>query len=117
MGGVASEYTMGNWAGTVGSSGFTTSDLPGGNNGSKYYDKYTGTSSSTPTSNNAIKGDATYETMRWYSDGVRFLYASYPWSSRGVDSFAAATTGVFSSNASNGTTNSHLYSFRAVLIP
>ena len=50
MSGGAYDRTMSNWAGTVGSSRFTTSTFPGGSNGSKYYEKYTGTSSQNITS-------------------------------------------------------------------
>ena len=116
MSGGAYERTMGNWAGTVGSSGFTTSNLPGGSNGSKYYEKYTGTSSSSVTSAKSIKGDATYETMRWYSDNAYFPYASSPWSFRGGSYVIASNAGAFYSYYNSGASSSG-YGFRVALIP
>ena len=116
MSGGGFEYTMGNWAGTVGSSGFTTSNFPGGSNGSKYYEKYTGTSNSTPDATRSIKGDATYETKNWYSDNAYFPYASYPWSNRGGSYANAYFAGAFSSYYSSGTSISS-DGFRVALIP
>ena len=116
MSGGAYDRTMGNWAGTVGSSGFTTSNFPGGSNGSKYYEKYTGTSNGTPTSTNSIKGDATYETMRWYSDNASFPFGSVPWFDRGGNYSNASYAGAFHSNPNNGTSNS-IFGFRVALIP
>ena len=116
MSGGAYDRTMGNWAGTIGSSGFTTSNLPGGSNGSKYYEKYTGTSSISITSDKSIKGDATYETKSWYSDYAYFPFASAPWSVRGGYYSNASSAGAFNSGNSNGTSNS-VYGFRVALIP
>ena len=116
MSGGANEYVMGNWAGTVGYSDFTTSNFPGGSNGSKYYEKYTGTSSSSITSVKSIKGDATYETMRWYSDNAYFPYASIPWSSRGGDFRSTSNAGAFNSFNYNGSSSS-ISGFRVALIP
>ena len=116
MSGGAYDRTMGNWAGTIGSSGFTTSNFPGGSNGSKYYEKYTGTSSSSITSAKSIKGDATYETKSWYSDSAYFPYASSPWSHRGGGYSNASAAGAFNSDYNNGTSSS-VYGFRVALIP
>ena len=116
MSGGAHDRTMGNWAGTVGSSGFTTSNFPGGSSGSKYYEKYTGTSSISITSEKSIKGDAIYETMRWYSDYALFPYASTPWSSRGGSYFNTSRAGAFYSS-SNGGTSTSSHGFRVALIP
>ena len=116
MSGGANDRTMSNWAGTVGSSGFATSTFPGGSNGSKYYDKYTGTSSSSITSAKSIKGDATYETKSWYSDVAIFPYANLPWSGRGGSYGNASRAGVFGSNYNNGASSSGGGS-RVALIP
>ena len=116
MSGGAIDRTMGNWNGTVGSSGFTTSNFPGGSSGSKYYEKYTGTSNSTPDATRSIKGDATYETKNWYSDRANFPYASFPWSNRGGVYYITSDVGAFYSNNNNGTSNSNL-GFRVALIP
>ena len=117
MSGGTYDRTMSNWAGTVGSSGFTTSTFPGGSNGSKYYDKYTGTSSSSITSAKSIKGDATYETKSWYSDYAYFPYANNPWSVRGGYYNFTSIAGVFGSNYNNGGTSYSYYGFRVALIP
>ncbi len=116
MSGGAYDRTMGNWAGTVGSSGFTTSNFPGGSSGSKYYDKYTGTSGSSITLAKSIKGDATYETMKWYSDYSYFPYASSPWFNRGNYYGNTSYAGVFSFNNNSGASSSYS-GFRVALIP
>ena len=109
------EYTMSNWEGTVDSSGFTSSNFPGGSNGSKYYEKYTGTSSSSITSAKSIKGDATYETMHWYSDYAYFPYNDGPWSTRGGYYNNSSIVGIFHSGAHRGMSSSQ-GSFHVVLI-
>ena len=106
---------MGNWGGEIGESGFTTSNFPGGSNGSKYYEKYTGTTGK-PTSTNVIKGDATYETMRWYSDVVNHFYSSNPWFARRGAQADHISEGVFGFYLDSGTSYSN-QSFRTVLIP
>ena len=116
MSGGAHDRTMSNWAGIVYDSGFTTSNFPGGSNGSKYYEKYTGTSNSTPDATRSIKGDATYETMRWYSDRARFPYASGPWSDRGGYYSNTSDAGAFSSSSTYGASYS-IHGFRVALIP
>lgn len=62
MSGGATEYVMGNLGGVIASAGFNV--LPT----QKYYDKYPIRSSSTIVSSKAKKGNATYETKKWYSD-------------------------------------------------
>ena len=116
MSGGTHEYTMSNWAGEVGYSGFTTSNFPGGSNGSKYYEKYTGTSSNTPTAEKSIKGDATYETMRWYSVNTFFAYVSYPWFSHSGNYSTTSVSGIFYSLYNIGTSRSDT-SFRVAIIP
>ncbi len=111
MSGGAYDRTMSNWTGT-GDSGFTTSTFPGGSSGSKYYEKYTGTIGQ----NTSIKGDATYETMRWYSDNAYFPFNSGPWSIRGGLYNSTSFGGAFGSTDTYGVSNSD-YAFRAVLIP
>ena len=114
------EYTMGNWEGTVWTAEYPTNILPG----SKYYDIYTGTSNNSITSDKSIKGDATYETMRWYSDGAYFPYAINPWFYRGGgshDTANIASNGVFNSNRGDdsqaiGSALPYV-GFRTVLIP
>ena len=111
MSGGAYDRTMGNWAGTIGSSGFSI--LPT----IKYYDKYTGTANDTITSDKAIKGDATYETMWWYSDYVTYFVNTYqPWAARGGSAVQSPNTGIFASNCSNGDVG-YIISSRSVLIP
>ena len=118
MSGGSYEYTMSNWDGTVGDSGFTTSNFPGGSSGSKYYEKYTGTSSSRITSDKSIKGDATYETMNWYSDYAYFPYNISPWFDRGgyYDSNSNLSAGIFFFSTQSGDYNG-FYGFRVTLIP
>ena len=117
MSGGEFDYTMSNWAGTVGDSGFTISNLPGGSDGSKYYEKYTGTSSREVTSEKSIKGDATYETMHWYSDNANFPDADYPWFGRGGYGSSSSIAGIFFFNYIMGGTYRSNGSFRVILVP
>ena len=112
MSGGSFEYTMGNM--NVGLSEFTTNNLPGGSNGSKYYDKYTGSN----ILSNSIKGDATYETIGWYFDTnwAQFLDTRSPWFLRGgVFDDLSADTSIFNFMAISGESSS--FGFRATLIP
>ena len=112
MSGGSFEYTMGNM--NVGLSEFTTNNLPGGSNGSKYYDKYTGSN----ILSNSIKGDATYETIGWYFDTnwAHFLDTRSPWFLRGgVFDDLSADTSIFNFMAISGVSSS--FGFRATLIP
>ncbi len=116
MSGGSLESTMGNWAGIVYDSGFTESNLPGGSNASKYYEKYTGISSGMPTSTISIKGDATYETMWWYYDDPFFILDGYPWSSRGGSYNYTTSAGIYRYDYNFGS-GSGSVSFRVSLIP
>ena len=115
MNGGRSEYTMGNWVGSVEASGFTASNLPGGSSESKYYEKYTGTDSEEVILENSIKGDATYETMNWYSDDALFVCGFAPWFVRSGGVYSGKYSGIFESGSSDGSSISG--SFRTVLIP
>jgi len=129
MSGGAFEYIMSNLDGYSGNSSSSNSGfngLYGSSSGGektdgisfpnqKYYDKYTGIGSSTMTKDKAIKGDATYETMKWYSDGAYFVHTTYPWAIRGGYYYLPSSAGIFSSNDTYGSGNSS-YSFRSVLI-
>ena len=92
MSGGATEYVMGNYNNSTGSSSF--SNLPD----SKYYDLYT----STTASAGYKSGDATYETNGWYLDNAHFVSSSSPWFSRGRYYSNTTSAGVFSSNNSSG---------------
>ncbi len=112
MSGGLFEYTMGNYASTTSSSGFTT--FPS----SKYYDLYNGTILSNITKEKAILGDATWETMKWYSDNDVFVTASTPWFMRGGSYSSNARVGVFYSDSHAGSANNvAANSFRPLLIP
>ncbi|MBQ7140347.1 MAG: hypothetical protein IJO32_02455 [Bacilli bacterium] len=110
MSGGLYEHTMGNWDEQISKSKF--SKLPV----SKYYDLYQGTSSSNITKEKAILGDATFETMKWYSDNASFVYASTPWASRGGNFNISSNAGVFYSYNHDGYAYID-YSFRSTLIP
>ena len=116
MSGGGNEYAMSNWAGEVGSSGFTTSNFPGGSNGSKYYEKYTSAKSLDVTSENSIKGDATYETKWWYSDFSYYYGTNSSWIYRSGIYDQAGIVGVFFSFPISGA-SSYEFGFLAVLIP
>ena len=117
MSGGAYDRVMANYNNSVGSSGFPIQGiLPGGNNGSKYYEKYTGTSSNTSTSSNSIKGDATYETSGWYSTTSSFMNTSNPWIIRGADYNDETSAGIFHSLRDHGDED-YYTSWRTVLIP
>ena len=114
MSGGAYEYVMGNFANTIGHSGFTT--LPD----SKYYDVYlsnifTGTST---TNINfctlaTCGGHALNETAGWYSDSSRFVYSSSAWFRRG-GYYNSSASGIFYFYYNNGT-NFTSFSFRTCL--
>ncbi len=96
---------------TYSSSGFTTSSLP---YGSKYVDMYTyGTSNSTYT--NRLLGDATGETLNWYSDQKEFVYSSGPWFLRGGRSDNTTSAGIYAFASRTGEAVS-TYGFRSVLV-
>ena len=89
MSGGTWEYVMGNYNNTVGSSGFST--FPA----SKYYDKYTTTSSLTACNGGVCYGHALSETDTWYSDYGDFVSSGYPWFYRGGHYGGGVFAGVF----------------------
>lgn len=109
MSGGAWEHLMGNWANNTASSSFTT--LPT----SKYCDLYHGISLNSITKEKSILGDATYETMKWYSDYPGFVYDSSPWAVRGGFFNNTSDAGVFYSSIGNGAALNR-FSFRSTLI-
>ncbi|MBQ7141076.1 MAG: hypothetical protein IJO32_06205 [Bacilli bacterium] len=110
MSGGTFEYTMGNWAETSKSSGFTTFPTE------KYYDLYQGTNESTTTKEKVILGDSIYESMKWYSDYNYFVYVSSPWASLGGSYNASYPAGIFSFSYFGGAATKDR-SFRSTLIP
>ena len=131
MSGGSYENVMGNWAGYSGYNSSSNSGFNGTNGYDstttsgisfptlKYYDKYTGTSSTTITSVKAIKGDATYETMNWYLDYNISAFINYPWFMRGgyyYHNTNVSTQGIFYTHHANGNEDSYR-SFRSTLIP
>ena len=114
MSGGAYEYVMGNFANTIGHSGFTT--LPD----SKYYDVYSSnifTGTSTTNINfctlATCGGHALNETAGWYSDSSRFVYSSSAWFRRG-GYYNGSASGIFYFYYNNGT-NVASFSFRTCL--
>ena len=114
MSGGAYEYVMGNFANTIGHSGFTT--LPD----SKYYDVYSSnifTGTSTTNINfctlATCGGHALNETAGWYSDSSRFVYSSSAWFRRG-GYYNGSASGIFYFYYNSGT-NVTSFSFRTCL--
>ena len=114
MSGGAYEYVMGNFANTIGHSGFTT--LPD----SKYYDVYSSnifTGTSTTNINfctlATCGGHALNETAGWYSDSSRFVYSSSAWFRRG-GYYNSSASGIFYFYYHSGT-NVTSFSFRTCL--
>ena len=114
MSGGAYEYVMGNFANTIGNSGFTT--LPD----SKYYDVYSSnifTGTSTTNINfctlATCGGHALNETAGWYSDSSRFVYSSSAWFRRG-GYYNSSASGIFYFYYHSGT-NVNSFSFRTCL--
>ena len=114
MSGGAYEYVMGNFANTIGNSGFTT--LPD----SKYYDVYSSnifTGTSTTNINfctlATCGGHALNETAGWYSDSSRFVYSSSAWFRRG-GYYNSSASGIFYFYYHSGT-NVTSFSFRTCL--
>ena len=115
MSGGAFEYVMGNYNDTIKNAGF--SSMPE----AKYYDKYTGTSSSSDFTKYHL-GDATKETVKtkssgsnsWYQDYSYSVYSSYPWVHRGGIFDDSTVAGVFHFRSSGGG-SVYSISFRVVL--
>jgi len=82
----------------------------------KYYDKYTGTSSYIVTKDTTILGDATWETMGWYSDSASFVLSNFPWIHRGSYNGDTTGAGIFYFNANGGQSFSDT-SFHTILMP
>ena len=106
------EYTMSNWENSYHQGGFDI--LPS----FKYYDLYYYDYDivlSYITKEKAIFGDATYETIKWYSDDAIFIDDAwedwdYQWTIRGE-----GANGIFYSNMEIG--ESANFSFHTILIP
>ncbi len=112
MNGGADEYVMGNWEGTPDESDFTAFPEQ------KYWDKYTGTSWSYDSKKeNAIKGDATYETKKWFTDTGAFVAPVSPWFKRGGNTTTPDDSGIFCSFLDGTGRSSMTFGFRSVLIP
>lgn len=81
----------------------------------KYYDGYTGTTSTTACNGGICYGQALSETSGWYSDSASFVNANSPWFSRGRHYGNGANAGVFSSGYTHGGANDYSAS-RGVLL-
>ncbi len=124
MSGGAWEYVMGvqkDSSGNVqvGSSGFSTSSLPG----SKYYDLYDYQAKDGVGYTRYHLGDATREVLKntssqgdnaWWSDYSYNIYSSDPWMDRGGDYSAGSLAGVFNFSCSWAGGSAYA-SFRSVL--
>ena len=62
----------------------------------KYYDSYNYSISKSDVLNRYIKGDATYETSKWYGDESIFVYNDAPWFFRGDREQNQTGSGIFS---------------------
>mgnify|MGYP004494482341 CR=1 FL=1 len=140
MAGGAAEYVMGvmqdntntstpmSGKYTFSNSGFTGKVYDNGNYtsytgtafpSSKYYDLYAFDGSKYLYSDSyscarRILGDATSETIGWYSDKTFLVIAVYPWFERGGRVAYGSEAGVFYATGSNGGDNRYI-SFRSVL--
>mgnify|MGYP004671073431 CR=1 FL=1 len=115
MSGGSDEYVMGNYNDTIKYAGF--SSMPE----AKYYDKYTGTDSSSDFTKHHL-GDATKETVKakstggnsWYGDYSNSVDSFWPWVTRGGNSGNNSLgAGVFGFNQRSGDSDSR-NSFRVV---
>jgi len=103
---------MGNSNGSISGSGFTTLPI------AKYYDSYVKTNEEYVIKEQAILGDATWETIYWYADGAdtNLVSDENSWIYRG---------GIATSNEDSGvyyfyrtpTMAAPGYTFRTVLMP
>ena len=96
MSGGAYEYVMGNYNNTASNSGFSAFPV------SKYYDKYSTTSSLTACNGGVCYGHALSETSEWYSDVAGLVSSSYPWLRRGGRYNSVVAAGVFTSHFEDG---------------
>ena len=120
MSGGSDEYVMGylttassTWGATSSSNYAGFSSTPA----SKYYDGYTGTTSTTACNGGICYGQALSETSGWYKDAANFVNANNPWFTRG--SFAGfmreTKVGVFNSSTDYGSSRS-INASRSVLL-
>ncbi len=92
LNGGAWEFVMGNYAKTLGESGFTSMPI------NQYYDEYIGSTISA-----RILGDATVETYNWYDDSATFIQSNRPWFIRGsYYNSKTPSSGIFSFDYSTG---------------
>lgn len=116
MSGGCSEYAMANYRSTLSSSGL------GSFPDAKYYDTFTGSSST--MADKACNGNICYgygwsETTNWYNDAHTALYSSWAWPVLGGyydSSNNNAYAGVFSVGRQDGTALAHS-STRVVIVP
>jgi len=104
MSGGAWEFVMGNYNKQAGSSGLTVSGVP-----AEHIDIYSGTNVAA-----SHLGDATGETVGWYSDFAHFVDSSYPWFYRGGYFYNGDNAGVFSFFSDSGEAGNY-NGFRVVL--
>ena len=114
MSGGAWDRVMGNYNNTVASSGFDATWFTLADN-TKYYDKYSVTSTSSCT-DEECKGHALKETPEWYGDYARFVESNGSWFGRGGGYNNGTSAGVFDFYSSIGDSSDY-YSFRVVLAP
>ena len=108
MSGGSYEYVMGNYNNTSDNSGFRAFPV------SKYYDKYTTTSSLTACNGGVCFGHALSETKLWYSDRAYFVSSRRPWFARGGYYLGGVGAGVFDFYNANGSAYAS-YAARLVL--
>jgi hypothetical protein len=126
MSGGALEYMAAYMSGQMGASGFTTD--PATTYGSKYFDVYNASSTSTSYTNRilgdatgemgpfkvATIGDSSYYINSWYADQSGFILSSYSWFGRGGWYYNGVLAGLFYFAGQTGRAHS-VYSFRLVL--
>ena len=110
MSGGTSEYVMGNYNNTIGSSGFTT--LPD----SKYYDNYTTTNSLTACNGGICYGHGLSEVSNWYGDYDVFVNEGVPWFKRGGNCGSGSHVGSFSFSRDSGGSVNDDWAARSVLV-
>ena len=114
MSGGAWEYVMGNYNDVVGESGFSdplTLD-------SKYYNKYTSSTTSVACNGGVCYSHALSETAGWYGDYQIMITQTNPWMARGGYYSANTFAGVFYFSAATPAGGDYNYgSFRLVMSP
>lgn len=123
MSGGTHEYVMANMTNSSGNYFASNSGL--NNPGSRYYDSYSYSASSTVNHGRGLLGDSTKETLKtfgnqyggWFTnDSSSLPYGTIPWITRGGSSSSGTQAGVTSFNVSTGSANTN-YGFRIVLVP